>query len=65
MALLGFEEGHDKLWPKTVKTFQYVWEHHRDDADRFMKADDTWMFVDSLHSYLANYDEVEPHHMSL
>ena len=31
-----------------------------------MKADDdTWVFVDNLGSYLANYDEDEPHYMGL
>ena len=66
MALPGVQEGHDRLWPKTVKAFQYVWEHHRNDADWFMKADDdTWVFVDNLRSYLANYDEDKPHYMGL
>ena len=62
VALPGVQEGWDKLWPKTLKAFQYVWEHHRDDADWFMKADDdTWVFVDNLRSLLANYDSNKAH----
>ena len=30
----------------------------------FVKADDdTWVFVDNLRTYLANYDEDKPHYM--
>ena len=57
------EEGHGKLWPKTWKAFKYVWEHHADDADWFIKADDdTYMFTDNLLSFLSPYDPSEPHY---
>ena len=63
IALPGVEEGHSKLWPKTQKAFQYVWEHHRDDADWFLKADDdTYVFTDNLRSFLGNYNPNEPHY---
>ena len=62
IALPGVEEGYKKLWPKTVKAFQHVWEHHRDEADWFMKADDdTWVFVDNLRSLLSSYDPKKAH----
>ena len=64
VVLPGVQEGHDNLWPKTLKAFQYIWEHHRDDADWFIKADDdTWVFVDNLRSYLANYNASKAHYL--
>ena len=66
VALPGAQEGWQNLWPKAIKALEYVWEHHRNDADWFLKADDdTWVFVDNLRSYLANYDENEPHYLGL
>ena len=63
IALPGVEEGHAKLWPKTQKAFQYVWEHHRDDADWFFKADDdTYVLTDNLRSFLSLHDPTEPHY---
>ena len=64
IALPDVEEGWDNLWPKTVKAFQYVWEHHRDEADWFVKADDdTWIFMDNLRSTLGRYDANRAHYL--
>jgi glycoprotein-N-acetylgalactosamine 3-beta-galactosyltransferase len=37
---LPVKEGRDTLWDKTKNAFQYVYKHHADDADWFLKADD-------------------------
>lgn len=37
---LPVKEGRDPLWDKTKNAFQYVYNHHFDDADWFLKADD-------------------------
>ena len=64
IALPGVEEGWGNLWIKTVKSFEYIWEHHRNEADWFMKADDdTWVFVDNLRSLLRGYDEKKPYYL--
>ena len=64
IALPGIQDGHDKLWPKTQKAFQYIWEHHREDADWFFRADDdAYVFTDNLRSLLSGYDPTEPHYL--
>lgn len=37
---LPVDEGRENLWIKTKLAFQYIYQHHRDDADWFVKADD-------------------------
>ncbi|XP_068606573.1 glycoprotein-N-acetylgalactosamine 3-beta-galactosyltransferase 1-A [Brachionichthys hirsutus] len=52
---LGTKEGRDQLYWKTIRAFQYVYEHHADDADWFLKADDdTFVVVDNLRWILSN-----------
>ena len=64
IALPGVEEGHTKLWPKTQKALKYVYEHHRHDADWFLKADDdTFIFTGNLRAFLKNFKPDEPHYM--
>ena len=63
IALPAVEEGRDQLWPKTVAAFRYVWEHHRNDAEWFLKADDdTWVFTNNLRSFLNPHDPNEQHY---
>ena len=37
---LPVREGRNELWGKTREAFRYVWNHYRDQADWFLKADD-------------------------
>ncbi|XP_030366531.2 glycoprotein-N-acetylgalactosamine 3-beta-galactosyltransferase 1-B-like [Strigops habroptila] len=47
-------EGRHQLYWKTIRAFQYVHEHHLDEADWFLKADDdTFMVVANLRWLLA------------
>ncbi|XP_041639652.1 glycoprotein-N-acetylgalactosamine 3-beta-galactosyltransferase 1-B-like [Cheilinus undulatus] len=58
---LGTKEGRDQLYWKTIKAFHYVYEHHFDEADWFLKADDdSYVIVDNLRLLLANHTPEEP-----
>ena len=37
---LPVNEGRNQLWGKTREAFRYIWNHYRDQADWFFKADD-------------------------
>lgn len=61
IKLEGLHEGRDNLWGKTMKAFEYVYEHYRDQADWFMKADDdTFVVVENLRYMLEPYKPSEP-----
>ena len=42
---LNVPEGHDNLWGKTRAAFAYIYRHHRNHADWFLKADDDSYFI--------------------
>uniref|UniRef100_A0A8D0H9N3 N-acetylgalactosaminide beta-1,3-galactosyltransferase n=1 Tax=Sphenodon punctatus TaxID=8508 RepID=A0A8D0H9N3_SPHPU len=58
---LDTKEGRDQLYWKTIRAFQYVHQHHLEQADWFLKADDdTYVAVDNLRWLLANYTPERP-----
>lgn len=58
---LGTKEGRDQLYWKTIRAFHYAYEHHANEADWFLKADDdTFVVVDNLRWVLANHSADEP-----
>ena len=43
------------------QAFTHVWEHHRDEADWFLKADDdTYVILENLKALLRNYNSEVP-----
>lgn len=51
----------DKSWGKTKQAFQYVYQHHRDEADWFLKVDDdTYVILENLRYLLSAYSSNDP-----
>ena len=58
---INVTKGRQHLTMKTMKTFDYIYQHHMDDADWFMKADDdTYVIVENLRYFLSQEDTNKP-----
>ncbi|XP_070209453.1 glycoprotein-N-acetylgalactosamine 3-beta-galactosyltransferase 1-B-like isoform X1 [Littorina saxatilis] len=58
---LNTTEGRQHLTAKTVQAFRYIYHHHLDDAEWFMKADDdTYVIMENLRHFLSQKNTSEP-----
>ncbi|XP_078592643.1 glycoprotein-N-acetylgalactosamine 3-beta-galactosyltransferase 1-like isoform X2 [Branchiostoma floridae x Branchiostoma japonicum] len=60
-VVLNVTEGRESLLQKSIHAFKHVYEHHLDEADWFLKADDdTYVIMENLRHFLSNKDPEEP-----
>ena len=58
---INVTEGRKHLTMKTMTTFDYVYKHHYNDADWFMKADDdTYVMLENLRYFLSSENTSQP-----
>ena len=61
---LDVSEGRNQLWRKTRAAWDYVYEHHINDADWFIKADDdTFVIIENLRHQVSSLDSEKPHYL--
>jgi len=61
---LDVKEGRENLWPKTRAAWNYIYDHHLDDADWFIKADDdTFVVIENLRHLVSKLNPEDPHYL--
>lgn len=54
-------ESRYHLWHKVISAFSYLYDHHLDEYDWFMKADDdTYVIVERMKQFLLKHSNMEP-----
>jgi len=60
-SIKNITAGYEHLTQKSVLAFLFAYEHHFNDFDWFIKADDdTYLFVDNLRTFLSDKNSSDP-----